>query len=156
MQGAVMGPESDGGWFYTNASGLCPTPPPVPGRAKSNTFCRTGTFADVEEWKEPVHLFLAEDFVPVIAKNPFETYFKTYALSEDGFTPQFPIKFCWMIDNVDFFDPQFPENLPVDNPPPTPTAPPPPTPICTPSLGPNACVASGGTYFSQNQICQCP
>jgi len=97
---------------------------PVPSTAKRNTFCREGTYP--EYWPDALHLFLEGDYVPVIAKIPFSTYLMTYALNEDGFTPLKPIKYCWMLDTVRFWADNYPEELPIKIPPPTPISSPDP------------------------------
>jgi hypothetical protein len=160
-QGVDFSTPSDIGWFYTNESGACPSPP-SPGIANSNTFCRIGTFADVPAWKEAVYLFMEGDYVPVIAKNPFDSYLMSYALKEDGITPLVPLKPCWLLAaNVKFLDPKYPKELPIENPPPTPIPPPPtptptPVPVCHAKLGPADCKAAGGTYDTGMKSCSCP
>jgi hypothetical protein len=102
------------------------------------------------------------DYVPVIAKNPFDSYLMSYALKEDGFTPLVPLKPCWLLAaNVKFLDPKYPKELPIENPPPTPIPPPPtptptPVPVCHAKLDPADCKVAGGTYDTGKNSCYCP
>ncbi len=161
VQDGTPGPYSDVVSFFTDEQGSC-MPAPAPGIAKSNTFCRIGTFADVPAWKEAVYLFMEGDYVPVIAKNPFDSYLMSYALKEDGITPLEPFKPCWLLSaNVKFLNPKYPKELPIENPPSTPIPPrptptPTPVPVCHAKLGSADCKAAGGTYDTGKNSCYCP
>ena len=149
IETAEFGPETDTGWFYTDVSGTCPSAP-TPGTAKSNIFCRGGTYQ--EYWPYAKHIFYEGDPVWVIAQNLFSTYYEVVIPGEDKFTPLQPYQTCWMIkDGVKLWT-EVPDLL-IAYPPPTPT----PVPlICNVNLEKEDCEASGGTYFTQNQTCQCP
>ena len=150
LHGMMAGPESEVRTFFTNVSGTCT----IPGTAKMNTFCREGTFP--EHWPEPDHLFMQGDPVQVIAQNPFSTYLLVYVPGENG-EPVVPYVRCWtLFSAVDPLEGYSFSNLPIEYPPPTPIPTPTPKITCHQNLGPNACVAAGGIYHQQNQVCQCP
>ena len=153
IQDGRYGPESETRSFYVDLDGDCP-PPGLAGLTKVNTFCRAGTYP---EYFPPLHTFETGDPVVAVARNFFNTYLKLVITDKEG-NPIQPWVYCWSLLDAFRFDSEDKVfYLPVDNPPPTPIPTPTPIPIpCSPNLGPKDCVAAGGTYYTQNQYCQCP
>ncbi len=159
MQDGGYGSPSDMESFYVNVDGICPVPGTIPATARKNNFCRIGTFP---EHHEAVWTFTEGEHALAVARNPFTTYLKLIVLDQETKQPFEKVITCWsLLSNFEpGWQPPFPpegkfnfEDLPVEEPPPTPT----PKPIaCHEKLGQEDCKAAGGTYFTQNQYCQCP
>jgi hypothetical protein len=152
VQDVVEGPHSTIGSFFVNEGGLCPSPG-SPGTAKSNNFCRKGTFA---EHFEALWTFNEGDRVNAVARNPLGTYLKFIVVDQESMQPIIPETYCWSyIGNFESDLPGAFDQLPNEEPP----APPPEKPvqlICKSTLGEDDCKQSGGTYWPINKICQCP
>ncbi len=158
-QSGAGGPESTPSSFLVNESGAC-LPPGVPGTAKSSNFCREGTF----ELFEAKWTVVEGDRVLAIARNPLTTYLKLTILDQETKQPFKHEIQCWSyIGNYEPGWPETPEgmqyffeDLPVENPPPTPV--PTEIPVCHEKLEEEDCIASGGTYTydSDKHYCHCP
>ncbi len=152
VQDGVNGPHSTINSFFVNEGGLCPSPG-AGGTAKSNNFCRKGTFA---EHFEALWIFNEGDRVKAVARNPLGTYLKFLIVDQESMQPIIPETYCWSyIGNFESDLPGAFDQLPDEEPP----APPPEKPvqlICKSTLGEDDCKQSGGTYWSINKICQCP
>ncbi len=144
VQGGVDGPESAVGSFYVNETGSC-LPPGLPGTAKSNNFCRLGTFP---EHFEALATILDGDQVLAIARNSFSTYLLMNILDQETVQPYKNEIICWSyFDHFELMGSI--EDLPIKNPPPTPT----PTPVvCHDKLNEEDCKAAGGVF---KKICHC-
>jgi hypothetical protein len=167
VQDGTYGPESDVFSFFVNESGTC-LPPGVPGTAKSNHFCRAGTYPDLFE-----ALWTIEegDRVLAVARNPLTTYLKLTILNQETLESFQPEILCWSyIGNFDPGWPETPQGIQYDfkdlqeeeppSPPPEeeePPAPPPDDePVCHENLGLKECQELGGKYSEKSQKCYCP
>ncbi len=162
VQDGSYGPESDVGSFFVDVDGTC-LPPGIPGTAKNNNFCRTGTYP---EYFKAIYTFETGDHVLAIARNPFSTYIKLMVIDEKTLQPVEPQIICWSIwtafspgwepptthESYDFKD------LPIAEPPPTPVPSPTPIPVvtCNEKLSLEDCTAAGGTYERTGKYCKCP
>jgi len=159
IQDGAMGPESDVISFVVDVDGTCGLGG-VPGTAKSNFFCREGTF----EVFDPLWTVENGHRVLAIARNPLTTYLQLTILDQETKQPfKHQIK-CWgYIGNIELGWPETPEgrqysfdDLPVKKPPPTPIPVPEEKPVCHLKLNAKDCKASGGTYDTNKNVCQCP
>jgi hypothetical protein len=156
VQGGGYGPPSEIWSFYVDVDGTCP-PPALPGTARKNGFCRTGTYP---EYFPAIHTFEEGDPVLAVARNFFNTYLLMIVTDKSG-QPILPLDYCWSIkDLFDFGDDSEKKvfSLPIEDPPPTPipTLTPTPTLQCHSKLGPTDCKDAGGTYDTGKKYCDCP
>jgi hypothetical protein len=161
VQDGGYGPESDHGSFFVDVDGTC-SPPGIPGTAKSNFFCREGTF----EVFDPLWTVENGHRVLAIARNPQMTYVLLNILDQNTKEPFKHEIMCWAyLGNIIPGWPETPEgveydfgDLPVLNPPdPLEEEPEPaPEPVCQISLGPEECKKLGGTHVLKANLCQCP
>jgi len=156
IQDGGYGPESDHGSFFVDTTGTCSLPG-VPGMAKSNNFCREGTFELFDaQWTVEVG-----DRVLAIARNPFTTYLKLTILDQETKLPFKHEIHCWSyIGNYEPGWPETPEgkqyffeDLPVEVPPPTPV--PTEIPACHGKMDAEECKTSGGAYIFDKHFCDC-
>lgn len=156
VQSGADGPESSVNSFFVDTTGTC-LPPGVPGTAKSNNFCREGTF----ELFDALATVEVGDRVLAIARNPFTTYLKLTILDQETKEPFKHEIRCWSyignyepgwLETPEYMQYSF-EDLPVEIPPPTPV--PTEIPTCNKDLEVEDCKASGGTYDSDNHYCNC-
>ena len=148
IQDTNPGPESTVNWFYTNAAGNCP-PPPIPGQAKKNIFCRDCTYP--EYCPDARHLFLEGDHVQIIARNPLTTYLKVI-IPVEGEPKPVQFESCWTPrDAIQYWGTL--DLLKVENPPAIPV---PDSPVCHSLLPSDECLAAGGTPADTNLSCTCP
>lgn len=154
IQDGGDGPHSTIGSFFVNEGGLCPSPG-TPGTAKSNNFCREGTFADQFE---ALWTFNAGDRVMAVARNPLGTYLKLVVLDQGTKEALIPEIACWSY--LGNFEPDLPggfDQLPAEEPPaPQSADDEPENLVCTKALAEDECKQSGGTYYPINQDCDCP
>ena len=156
VQDGGYGPESSQGSFTVDVDGTCL--PGIPASAKSNNFCRIGTYP---EHHEAVWTFETGDPALAVARNPFSTYLQLMVIDEKTNKPMEPLIICWSLFSafkpgwgptlagIDDF-----KDLPVVVPPPTPT--PTPPPYCHVNMAPDSCRAVGGTPNLEKKSCQCP
>jgi len=148
IQDTNPGPESAVNWFYTNAAGDCP-PPPVPGVAIRNFFCRDCTYP--EYCPDARYLFMEGDYLQIIARNPLTTYVKVI-IPVEGEPKPVPYESCWTPLNAI----QYRGNLDktkVEKPPRTPV---PDSPNCHSLLKTDECLAAGGIPAYSHLHCTCP
>ncbi len=155
---AGYGPPSPVWSFNVDLDGTCGLGG-IPATAKSNNFCRVGTFP---EHHEAIWTFIAGDHTLAIARNPFTTYLKLLILDPKTKQPLEEMITCWSATsafNLGFQPPAPPEgkydfgDLPVEEPPPTPT----PVPLtCQLNLPADQCKAAGGKYDKEKTACYCP
>jgi len=152
-QSGANGPESPVHSFFVNETGLC-VPSGVPGTAKSNHYCREGTF---EKYFPALWTVEDGDLMLAIARNPLNTYLKLTILNQDTLKPFEQEIQCWSyIGNFELGWPDIPivhafEDLPVEEPPEL---------ACHEKLNAEACAAAGGIYVDGGAVaasyCQCP
>jgi len=159
VQDGGYGPESDHGSFFVDVDGTCP-PPGVPGIAKSNFFCRAGTF----EVFEPLWTIENGQRVLAIARNPQTTYLLLNVLDQSTNKPFENEIHCWAWTG--HITPGWPELeddgqhdfevLKVVNPPAPPEEEEPePENVCSVNSSAEECAAFGGKY-SRTGECACP
>ncbi len=149
VQDGTPGPYSEVFSFFTDESGTC-SPPGVPGTAKSNNFCRKGTFELFEaDWTHVVG-----DRVLAIARNPLSTYLLLNILDQETGQPFEHEIHCWSyLGNFEMIGPI--DGLEVKLPPPTPTPDPEEPLVCHAKLDAEDCKAAGGVYATITKTCQC-
>ncbi len=165
VQDGGYGPESDHGSFFVDVDGTC-TLPGVPGEAKSNFFCRAGTF----EVFEPLWTVENGHRVLAIARNPQTTYVLLTILDQNTLEPFKNEIQCWAwLGNI---VPGWPdvkddgkhdfEELTIVIPPAPPEEEPEVEPevepenICSPSSSLEDCKAFGGKFNEKTNECVCP
>ena len=146
IQDGGYGPESDRGTFSVDQNGNCPSSG-MGATASTNVFCREGTFP---EHHDVVWTLLEGDHVLAIARNPFNTYLKLLVIDQETKKPLVEHITCWGL--LSAFEPGWkpldpPESqsdfgdLPIEEPPPTPTG-----PECSTYSTESACMAAGCTW----------
>jgi hypothetical protein len=160
IQDGGYGPSSPTWSFDVDVDGTCPLAavPGIPATARKNNFCRIGTFP---EHHEAIWTFIAGEHVLAVARNPFTTYLKLMVLDQETNQPFEKVITCWsLLSNFEpgWQPPSPPDgkydfaDLPVEEPPPTPT----PKPIaCHEKLTDPDCSASGGIFDSEKPYCDC-
>jgi len=155
IQDLIPGPVSDVNWFYTNAAGDCP-PPPVPGVATKNIFCRDCTYP--EYCPDPRYLFMEGDYLQIIARNPLTTYVKVI-IPVEGEPKPVQYESCWTPINAIQYRGNLDQTM-VEKPPSTPVPDSPiavpDSPICHSLLKTNECLAAGGIPAYTHLQCTCP
>jgi len=161
VQDGGYGPESDHGLFFVDVDGTC-TPPGMPGTAKSNFFCRAGTY----EVFEPLWTVETDHRVLAIARNPQTTYVLLNILDQNTMEPFTHEIHCWgWLGNI---IPGWPDTeddgeygfeglrviIPDDPPEEEPESE--PENICSPISNPVDCRAFGGKYDEKKKECHCP
>ena len=151
-QSGGSGPESPVRSFFVNETGVC-LPPGVPGVAKTNHYCREGTYPD---FFPALWTIEKGDRVLAIARNFQTTYLKLNILNQESLEPFEQEIQCWSY--VDNFEPGWPEiiagmtfsfrDLPVEDPP--------EPPACHENLTFQECVEADGHYDEKLKICRCP
>jgi len=158
IQDGSMGPESDVVSFIVDVDGTCGRGG-VPGTAKSNFFCRKGTF----EVFDPLWTIETDHRVLAIARNPQMTYVLLNVLDQNTLEPFVNEIHCWAWlgnlipgwpDRQDDGEHSF-EDLRSINPPDPPLEPSDQL-VCKKELNAEDCKLAGGQYFTQNKYCQCP
>jgi hypothetical protein len=157
VQDGEYGPESDHGSFSVDVDGTC-LPPGVPGTAKSNFFCRAGTF----EVFEPLWTIENGQKVLAIARNPQTTYILLNVLDQTTNKPFENEIHCWAWTG--HITPGWPE-LEDDGQhdfevlkvviPPEPPVEEEPENVCSVNSSAEECAAFGGKY-SRTGECACP
>lgn len=150
-QSGASGPESPVRSFFVNESGLC-LPSGVPATAKSNHYCREGTYP---EYFPALWTFEEGQRVLAIARNFQTTYLKLTVLDQKTLEPFDREIHCWSY--VDNFEPGWPEtppgmnysfkDLPIVDP---------PEPTCHAGLDRTQCNEMEGLWDEKLKTCHCP